>query len=314
MANPIRTFQTAILTALDHAPAHIEPGKLHRFGTGRACWCLLFSDGRAGVFGCWRQGITETWTACDRQTLTLAERAELARQVARATAERQHQQRQQWAENRYRIVKLWGESQPLQAGDPATLYLKKRGLGGAWPLADCLRLHRGLSYWIEGRELGRYPALLAPIVAPNGQTVALHRTYLTADGRKADVPTVKKLTGAAGPLAGACIPLGKTQGGLIGISEGMETALAAWAGSGVPTVAAYCANALAGWQWPAEARRIVVFADHDRAGLNASAALRARVLKAGLRCEVHQPSEPGMDWADVWLSGQAQVIGAEVQP
>ena len=59
-------------------------------------------------------------------------------------------------------------------------------------------------------------------------SVALHRTYLTADGRKADVPSVKKLTGAAGPLAGACIPLHKPARGCIGIAEGIETALAAW--------------------------------------------------------------------------------------
>jgi len=316
MAEPIETFRAVLVGNLGAAPDTIEPGKLHRFSTnGRASdkagWCLLFPDQRGGVFGCHRQGLTETWTAKDRASMTMAERAELARQVAQATAQRQEQQRAQWAENKGRMVALWAECRPLQLGDPATLYFKRRGLGGLWPRSSCLRLHRALPYWHEGAELGRFPALVAPIVAPDGQTVALHQTFLTSDGRKAEVPTPKKLTRAAGPLAGAAIPLGKVQNGLIGIAEGIETALAAWAGSGVPVQAAYCANGLAGWQWPTGVRRIAIFADHDRAGLEAADTLRARALHAGLRCEVHTPTDPGQDWADVWLSGQAPVIEQE---
>ena len=88
------------------------------------------------------------------------------------------------------------------------------------------------------------------MTAPDGRIVALHRTYLTDDGRKADVPTVKKLTGAPGALAGASDPARHPMRGVLGIAEGMETALAASLASGVPTVAAYCANALAGFEWP----------------------------------------------------------------
>ncbi len=66
--------------------------------------------------------------------------------------------------------------------------------------------------------------MIAPLIRTDGVVLALHRTYLRADGGKAPVPTVKKLTGAAGPLAGACIPLHDPQGGVIGIAEGIETA------------------------------------------------------------------------------------------
>ncbi|HEY8878633.1 MAG TPA: toprim domain-containing protein, partial [Roseateles sp.] len=171
---------------------------------------------------------------------------------------------------------------------------------------QCLRLHRGLAYWHDGEKLGTFPAMLAPLVASDGRTVALHRTYLTSDGRKADVPQVKKLTGTAGPLMGACIPLHKPVAGCIGIAEGIETALAAWAGSGVPTVAAYSAGALAAWQWPPNTRRIVVFADADDAGRAASSEIRARVraMAAGIRCDVLAPSSEGLDWCDVWAARQ----------
>lgn len=152
--------------------------------------------------------------------------------------------------------------------------------------------------------------MVAPVIAPDGRTVALHRTYLTADGHKADVPRPKKLTGAAGPLVGACIPLHKPARGCIGIAEGIETALAAWRASTVPTVASYCAGNLATWQWPAGVQGLVIFADADKAGREAADALRARALSARLRCEVLTPTTEGKDWCDVWSGRDAVLVDA----
>jgi putative DNA primase/helicase len=319
MVDTIQTFHDAILERLGYAPDAIEPGKLHRFATrdrrtDLAGWCKLFDDERAGVFGDYRQGISETWFSVDHQCLTIAERAELDRRIATARAEREAQQRDRWAINALRIASMWAESRPLVPGDPATLYLKRRGMAGLWPLPQCLRLHRGLTYWHNGEKAGTFAAMVAPLLAPDGRKVALHRTYLTNDGRKADVPQVKKLTGTAGQLTGACIPLHKPVGGCIGIAEGIETALAAWAGSGVPTVAAYSAGALAAWQWPRDVRRIVVFADADDAGRAASCELRARVraMSVEIRCDVLTPTDEGLDWCDVWAARQP-ILVEEVQ-
>ena len=302
-----RAFREAVLDALGYAPESIDPGRLHRFATSErrndsAGWCKLFDDCRGGVFGCHRQGIHETWTAVDRHTLSRAQRIALARQVAAAAAEREAQQRQQWTANKQRIASLWAQCVPLVPGDPVTLYLKRRGIGEVWPRPAVLRLHPALPYWYEGETLGTFPAMVAPIVAPDGRTVALHRTYLTANGRKADLPSPKKLTGAAGPLAGACIPLHKPVRGLIGIAEGIETALAAWRASGLPTVAAYCASNLAAWQWPAGVQRLVIFADADKAGRDAADTLQARAVRAGLQSSVMTPTDAGADWCDVWAA------------
>ena len=144
--------------------------------------------------------------------------------------------------------------------------------------------------------------MVAPVDAPDGCTVALHRTYLTRNGRKADVPTVRKLTAAAGPLAGACIPLFKPAQHCIGIAEGIETALAAYSGSGVPTVAAYCADNLAAWRWPAGVQRLVIFADADKAGREAGNKLLVRAVAAGIRAEMLTPTNEGSDWCDVWAA------------
>lgn len=312
MPDPIQQFQAAILQALGHAPESIEPGRMQRFSTnGRrgdlAGWCQLFEDGRAGVFGDFRSGNSSVWTAQRRLLMTPAERADMARQLAKAKAQRETQQRQQQADNAQRNAALWAITMPVSDGDPVSQYLQGRGLAG--PVPACLHLHPRLTYW-DGGDRGAWPAMVAPLTGPDGRVLALHRTYLTADGSKAPVPTVKKLTGAAGPLAGACIALHKPARGCIGIAEGIETALAAWCASTVPTVAAYSAGNLAAWQWPRGVRRLVIFADADKAGREAADKLRARALGAYLQCEVLTPSSDGDDWCDVWAARSSVEVSA----
>ncbi len=312
MRDAAQSLRAAIIATVPGAdvPEAITPGRWVRFSTnGRpgdtAGFCMLFDDLRGAVFGCHRQGISEVWSAIDKAAMTPAQRIAHARKVLAATAEREAQQRQQWAENAQRIAQVWAQCVPLVAGDPVTLYLKHRGLAGVWPLPDALRYHRALPYWHDGEKLGTFAAMVARMVSADGRMVALHRTYLTLDGRKAQVPEVKKLTGAAGPLAGACIPLHKPARGYIGIAEGIETALAAWCASGVPTVAAYCAGSLAAWRWPAGVQRLVIFADADKAGREAADKLRARALGSGLRAEVLTPTDEGADWCSVWAERAA---------
>ena len=308
MRDAVEAFEAAVVAGLGYGPGEVIPGKFTRFATrdrrgDSAGWCKLFDDLRGGVFGCYRKGISEIWSAADKSMMTRQQRAELARQITAATTERMAVQRQQWAESAKRMARLWADCVPLVPGDPVTLYLKGRGFGGAWwPLPDVLRYHRALPYWQDGEKLGTYPAMLAPLVAPGGRMVALHRTYLTRDGRKANVPTLRKVTAPAGPLAGACIPLFKPERGQLGVAEGIETALAGWCASGMPTVAAYCADNLAAWLWPPGLQRLVVFADADKAGRESANTLRTRALAAGLRVDVLTPSTDGADWCDVWAA------------
>lgn len=313
-----RLLEVIRATLGDFGPINLVPGKVARFPTrdrrgDKAGWCWMSEDERAAVFGCYRQGISETWFADDRETMTPAERAELHRRIAQARAEREAHQREQRAANAERNARIWAEARPPIPGDPLTLYLKRRGFVGVWPLPKNLRLHRSLAYWDDGQEIGRFPCMLAPLVDNSGRMLAVHRTYLTADGRKADVPSPKKLTGAAGSLGGSCIPLHSPVRGSLGIAEGIETALAAWCGSGVPTVAAYSGGNLAAWRWPEGLQRLVIFGDADDAGRKAAAELKGRALRAGLRCEVLMPSDEGSDWCDVWSArGRFPMEGGEL--
>ncbi|MBS3021644.1 DNA primase TraC [Comamonas sp. PE63] len=81
-------------------------GQLHRFSpTGRrsdwAGWYVLHADGLpAGVFGCWRTGLTETWCSKAEGSLTPAERDAMRQRVRAAKALRDAAllQRQQQAQ------------------------------------------------------------------------------------------------------------------------------------------------------------------------------------------------------------------------
>ena len=215
MSDPFDEFRAVILRELGTDPGVIEPGKLHRFATrdrrgDDAGFCKLFDDLRGGVYGCNRQfpGQSFTWSGVDRERMTPGERAALARQVEQARCRRAEGQRQQWRAQADRLAKLWGQCLPLVAGDPVALYLAHRLRGELWPLPDCLRLHPALPYRADGESVGTCPAMVARLSAPDGRMVALHRTWLTADGNKAPTPgPCKKLTPTAGDLAGACIRL-----------------------------------------------------------------------------------------------------------
>lgn len=307
MNAPHEAFRGAVLAALGHAPEVIEPGRWHRFATSDrpgddAGWCRLFDDRRGGVYGCHRRGISDTWISADRWNLGADNRAEVERRAAADRAERQAAQAREWSYSAERNAQLWAQCVPIAPGDPVDRYLQRRGLSEARPLPDCLRLHPSLPYWHDGKRLGTFPAMVAPLVTSDGRNVTLHRTYLTRNGEKADVPTPKKLTRAAGIVVGAFVPLQVPARGCLGVAEGIETALAAWCASMVPTVAAYCAAGLAAWQWSPSVQRLAIFADADPAGREAADRLRARALAAGLRCEVHVPSTAGADWCDVWAA------------
>lgn len=75
-------------------------GQLHRFSatgrkTDKAAWYVLHADGvPAGVFGCWRSGLTETWSSKPQTEQTAQERAELRQRVQQAKAQRDQEQAQ----------------------------------------------------------------------------------------------------------------------------------------------------------------------------------------------------------------------------
>jgi putative DNA primase/helicase len=307
----------AITALIGHAPEHIEPGKITRFPTSQrrrddAGWVYLFDDEQGASFGDYRTGAAGHWSERDRHTMTPGEQAAFAAQIAKAKAKRDKAQADKWERNRPRIRSTWQAAHGLVMGDPVTLYLKRRGLGGMWPLPACLRYHPALPYWNDGEVIGQFPAMLARFHAADGRCVAIHQTYLTRDGRKADVPSPKKMSPPSGLLIGGGIPLAGPVDRVIGVAEGIETALCAGAASGLPVVASYSAGCMAGYQWPEGVGRLVIFADNDESGTGQAAArkLETRARAAGLAVSVLIPQTPGDDWADVYSRRDLTAVDA----
>lgn len=95
-------------------------------------------------------------------------------------------------DNARRNAHLQAQCVQLVPGDPVTLYLKRRGLGGVWPLPGAATAWWLLPYWQDSRQVGAFPAMVAAVTAPDGRTVALHRTYLTQRGRRPRCPPSRR--------------------------------------------------------------------------------------------------------------------------
>jgi hypothetical protein len=96
------------------------------------------------------------------------------------------------------------------------------------------------------------------------------------------------------------------------VAEGIETALAVQAMTGLPVWACLSATLLQGFRPPAGTQRLSIWADRDRSGTGEQAALALRQrLGDALDVRILLPPAPipvgagGIDWADVWLMRQA---------
>jgi putative DNA primase/helicase len=194
---------------------------------------------------------------------------------------------------------VWAGAVRVEHGDPVCGYLEKRGIRIAY-ISPSLRFHPSLKYYREGEASveGVFEAMLAIVTAPDGSGATIHRTYLK-DGQKAPVASPKKLMQGM-PIKGSAIRLFPVAD-VLGVAEGIETALAAAQLFGVPTWACVSAGGLESFVPPSEVKRLVIFADNDASFTGQAAAykLANRMVVAGMEVEVRIPSEVGKDWADV---------------
>jgi putative DNA primase/helicase len=191
--------------------------------------------------------------------------------------------------------KLWRLSKAVDADDPVGRYLF--GRVGLTSFPSCVRTASNVRYQSDYPSF--HPAMIAMVSGPDGAPSTLHRTYLANDGRKA--PVIEPRLLMPGIFAkGAAIRLGPIAD-VLGIAEGIETALSATALFGVPCWAAGTATLLAAWQPPLEARRIIIFGDNDAnyAGQAAAYALARRLGSDERLVEVQIPIDVDTDWNDV---------------
>lgn len=226
----------------------------------------------------------------------------------------------EWLINLFR--QTWDETVALYdpQAEPGRRYLAGRGISErAWHSLDqVLRFHPSLEYLNEdGEVVGKLPALVAKISAAEGSSVTLHRIYLTRDGRKADVAAPKKMMPIPEGMSvrGGAIRLGPPAR-VLGIGEGIETALAVRTATGQTVWAATNATLLEHFEPPSGVEEVWIWADHDtrsQTGFKVARKLQARLWSFGIVSCVMQPPLPAArtgiahwDWNDVWTEmGQA---------
>lgn len=196
---------------------------------------------------------------------------------------------------RPRLNALWSKASPLEAGDPVVTYLEARGV---W-CDDALELRcaTDVPYYHEGREIGRFDAMLARVRDVNGSPKTLHCTYLKG-GKKADVPSPKKVLSPMGE--GPAIRL-YPAGEILAVAEGIETALAVRRRTGMPVWATISANGMKSLVVPPEVKLVEIFADNDGnfVGQVAAYALAQRLVANRVFANVALPAGGfGRDFAD----------------
>lgn len=201
------------------------------------------------------------------------------------------------------IKRVWQESRLIETDNPVHRYLLQRRLNfnELSDLSHVLRYHPCLPYYHGDDHWTHHPAMIAPVSNPQGVLVSIHRTYLTRDGHKANVPKPKKLmpTAIRGATRGGAVRLYPSDN-ILGVAEGIETALAVRLATGLPVWATISAVGMATLALPEGVSTVVVFADNDpsRTGQEAAKALARRMLTERRTVKILTPNVTGMDWAD----------------
>ncbi len=204
------------------------------------------------------------------------------------------------------LKREYAASRPIQANDPVDQYLRNRRIKLA-AYSKVLRCTDALPYYEDGKLISTHPAMLAVVQSPDGKPVTLHRTYLTTDGHKAAVTSLRKLMppGIPSSILGAAIRLYPAKDTLY-IAEGIETALAVHVATGFPVWATISANGMAALILPDTVKRVWIMADHDvnHTGEKAASILASRLRLKGCDCRVLLPKGPipehskGIDFLD----------------
>ena len=201
------------------------------------------------------------------------------------------------------LNKLWSESVELKGDDPVLKYLHSRGL--------VLRPQnvRFCQNCYEPETKTEMPAMIARIQDSEGRPVSLHRTFLNGEG-KADIVNPKKLMPGAGKVSGCAVRLFSLKDpmmlpGVLGIAEGIETALACAQLVKVVVWSCLSNTLLESFQPPPGVKKIIIYSDNDAnyAGQKSAYVLANRLYNNDYIVDVEVPDMVG-DFNDVLQSEQ----------
>lgn len=215
---------------------------------------------------------------------------------------RREAERQRRAERGRTAQWIWESAIP--ADQTIARYLTGRGIALVG-LPDALRVSLTAKHPASDQ---RFRAMVAAMVDASGALIATHSTYLDPRGAgKAGIDPDKIIIG--NPIGAAVRLTPIPADGVLGVAEGIETALAAHELHQVPTWATGNTSLLMDFIPPPDIRHVVIFADFDqvnktgkRPGTVAAKALAMGLHDAGIGWEIRYPSSGFKDFADELLT------------
>jgi phage/plasmid primase-like uncharacterized protein len=171
-------------------------------------------------------------------------------------------------------------------------YLRSRCINV--PIPDNIRFQSRLRHLPTGTE---WPVMVSAVRDAGGTLVALHRTYLRQDGMgKAGVEPAKM---TLGPVGGGAVHLAPAGPHMI-VAEGIESALSAMGGAGLPAWAALSAGGIRKLILPSlpSASIVTIAADLDPVGISAARDAAQRWIADRRTVRIATPPAPYTDWND----------------
>jgi putative DNA primase/helicase len=208
------------------------------------------------------------------------------------------------------IKKIWNNHKPV-SGTLVEQYLRTRGIKGDPSSWNNLFFHSNLAYKEDDKTpWSHHPGMIAVVRDINGKPLTLHRTFLANDGLgKAAVSRQKMMMAQPRELRGACIridePVTTPLGKLIGIAEGIETALSVREATGCPMWVGISDRIMEQVVFPDDVKFVVVWADIEPsgAGLRAANKIKDALEPKGISVMIEAPfkmNREKADWNDVY--------------
>ena len=183
---------------------------------------------------------------------------------------------------------------------PVEAYLAARGVTlPSRAAGDVIRWHSRCPFG-PGLQTGCMVALARHVVTD--EPLAIHRTALTPDGRKAIHGGMSRRS--LGPVAGAAVKLSANEDveTCLGVAEGIETALSIRAldrYASVPVWSLLSAGQLSALPVLSGIESLIVAVDNDQTGIEAGKTARLRWNAAGVEVQVLTTRTPGTDLNDL---------------
>ncbi len=197
------------------------------------------------------------------------------------------------AEERGRMAEaraIWNNARPI-ASTIAEKYLRGRSIAKRLP--PTLRYAPELCFSPARRKL---PALLAALQDSANHIIAVQRIFLDpVTGTKADPAKEAKRT--KGPMHDGAVRLGRA-GRILGIAEGVETALSAAQIYALPVWASLGAQRMKSIALPDCVEEVMIFRDNGDVGLKESIAAAELWEDQGRRVMIEPPAAEFKDWND----------------